>query len=429
MSPFAYRGGTLHAGEVPLREIAAAHGTPAYVYVAEAMRARLNAFQEAFRGKRALFCYALKANGTLAVVRVLAEAGAGADTVSGGEIKRALAAGVPPARIVFAGVAKTDDEIRFALQTGILQFNVESVQELRRIGELAAAMGKTAPVALRINPDVAADTHDKISTGRRHDKFGIPWDEAHEAYALAARLDGIEPVGVHLHIGSQITHLAPFEAAYRRAVALFAELRAGGLPLRRLDLGGGFGVRYRDEPLIEPEDFAALVRRVTAGLDCELLFEPGRALVAEAGVVLTAVIYLKETRERRFLVLDSGMHVLVRPAMYGAYHAVLPVVEPKPEALLLRMDVVGPICESSDVLGRDRLLPALGPGDLVAITAAGAYGAAMASHYNSRPSAAEILVDGERFAVIKPRRMPEQQFADEPIPAWLQPPDAVRAGG
>jgi diaminopimelate decarboxylase len=422
VSPFEYVNGALAAEGVPLAEIAAAVGTPCYVYAAGAMRARLRAFQEAFRGERVLFCYAVKANSNLAVIRVFGEEGAGADTVSGGEIARALAAGVPPQRIVYAGVAKSDEEIRFALATGILQFNVESAQELLRIAEIAAAMGRTAPVALRINPDVAAGTHDKISTGRKHDKFGIPWDEAGEVFALAGGLAGIEPVGIHMHIGSQITRLEPFEAAYRRGIDLFTSLRAGGMRLRRLDLGGGFGVQYKDEPRVEAEAFAGLVRRLTEGLGCELLFEPGRALVAEAGVLVSSVIYLKEAGGRRFLVLDSGMNVLVRPAMYGAFHAVLPVREALPDEPLVAMDVVGPICESSDVLGRDRLLPVLRHGDLVAVTGAGAYGAVMASHYNSRPSAAEVLVDGGRFAVVKPRQMPERQFVDERIPDWLAPP-------
>jgi diaminopimelate decarboxylase len=420
VSAFRYAGGTLVAEDVPLADVAAAVGTPCYVYSAGAMRARAAEFQDAFRGERVLFCYAVKANSNLAVIRLFADAGIGADTVSGGEIARALTAGVPPRRIVYAGVAKTDEEIRFALAAGILQFNVESVQELARVAELAAAMDRSAPVALRINPDVAAGTHEKISTGRRHDKFGIPWDEAPAVFAMAGRLRGIEPVGLHLHIGSQITRLEPFEEAYRRGVELFTSLRAEGVPLRRLDLGGGFGVRYQeDEPRVEAEAFAALVRRVTAGLGCELLFEPGRAFVAEAGVILSSVIYLKETGERRFLVLDSGMHVLVRPALYAAHHPVVPVREPTEGEPLVPMDVVGPICESSDVLGRDRMLPLLGRGDLVAITGAGAYGAVMASHYNSRPSAAEVLVDGGRFAVIRPCLNAEEQFADERIPGWL----------
>lgn len=419
MSAFGYVAGALHAEGVSLARIAASVGTPAYVYAASAMRARLAAFQRAFRGERVLFCYAVKANSNIAVIRLFADQGAGADTVSGGEVARALAAGVPPSRIVLAGVAKTDDEIRMALAAGILQLNVESVQELGRIGEIAAAMGVRAPVALRVNPDVAAGTHDKISTGRREDKFGIAHDEVQAVCAVAAGLPGVDLAGLHLHIGSQITRLEPFAAAYGRTVELLADLRRAGVPLRRLDLGGGFGVQYRDEPRIEPEAFAAMVRRVTAGLDVELMFEPGRALVAEAGVLLSSVIYLKEGGARRFLILDAGMNVLLRPAMYGAYHPVLPVREPRPGEALVAMDVVGPICESSDVLGRERMLPLLRPGELVAVTGAGAYGAVMASHYNSRPSAAEVLVEGERFAVIKPRIDPERQFADEVVPDWL----------
>ncbi len=419
MSAFRYREGELAADAVPLRKIAAGVGTPCYVYSATAMRERARAFREAFAAERALICYAVKANSNLAVIRLFGQEGLGADTVSGGEIARALEAGVPPRRIVYAGIAKTDDEIRLALATGILQFNVESAQELRRIGELAAAMGLTAPVALRVNPDVDAGTHEKISTGRRHDKFGIPFEEAADLFRLAADLNGVRPVGVHLHIGSQIGRLEPFASAYGRAVALFTSLRAEGIALQRLDLGGGFGVRYVDEPRVEALALADLVRRVTAGLDCELLFEPGRALVAEAGVIVASVIYLKELGGRRFLVLDSGMHVLIRPAMYGAHHPVLPLAEPAPEAPLLAMDVVGPICESSDILGRDRMLPELKAGDLVAITGAGAYGAVMASNYNSRPSAAEVMVDGDRFAVIRPSLGIERQFADERIPDWL----------
>lgn len=421
MTPFRYQEGELLAEGVPLRAIAAEAATPCYVYAGTAMRERIRAFRQAFRdgGPEPLFCYAVKANSNLAVIRLFAQEGAGADTVSGGEIARALAAGMAPARIVYAGIAKTDDEIRYALGQGILQFNVESVQELQRIAEIATALGRVAPVALRINPDVAAGTHEKISTGRKHDKFGIPWDEAGEAFALAKRLDGIEPLGLHVHIGSQITKLEPFEAAYRRIIELFGSLRAAGIPLRRLDLGGGFGVRYKDEPRVEAEAFAALVRKLTRGLDADLVFEPGRSLVAEAGVILSKVIYLKEAGGRRFLVLDSGMNVLIRPAMYGAFHDVLPVREPQPGEDRVPMDVVGPICESSDVLGRDRLLPPLRPGDLVAITGAGAYGAVMASHYNSRPGAAEVLVEGGRFAVIKPHVPPERQFADERIPGWL----------
>jgi diaminopimelate decarboxylase len=419
--PFAYHHGRLACEAVPLDTIAAEAGSPVYVYSAGAMRARLAAFQAAFAGLSALFCFAVKANSHIAVIRTLAAAGAGADTVSGGEIERALAAGVPPAKIVFAGIAKTDEEIRMALDLGIMQLNVESVPELLRISALAAERGATAPVALRINPDVDAGTHDKISTGRKEDKFGIPYADAGTLYGMAASLPGIAPVGLHLHIGSQITTLEPFAQAYRRGVDLFKDIRRSGIPLRRLDLGGGFGVRYKNEEPVPPAVLAALVRELVQGLDVELVLEPGRALVAEAGALLATVIYRKDSGGRRFLVLDAGMNVLIRPALYGAYHEVLPLAEPAPGAHLERMDVVGPICESSDIFGRDRYLPLLDSGDRVAILSAGAYGAVMASPYNSRWGAAEVLVDGGRWAVIRPRRAPAAQFADEVIPAWLEP--------
>lgn len=429
MTGFAYAAGVLHAEGVPLDRIAAEIGTPAYVYAANAIRHRFRAFSRAFRHRSTLFCYALKANSNLAIIRLLAAEGAGADTVSGGEIARALAAGVPPRRIVLAGIGKTDDEIRQALAADILQLNVESVPELLRIDELARAMGRRAPIALRINPDVAADTHDRISTGRRDDKFGIAYAQAAEVYRLAAGLEGVAPLGLHLHIGSQITRLSSFERAYARAAELFRTLGAEGLPLRRLDLGGGFGVRYRDEELIDPEALAALVDRLTGTLDCDLIFEPGRLFVAEAGVLLARVIYLKETEARRFLVLDTGMNNLIRPMLYGVRHPILPVREAG-AGETVAMDVVGPICESTDVFARGQHLPWLARGDLVAFTGAGAYGAVMGSDYNSRPSAAEVLVDGDRHAVIKPRREAPAQFADEVIPDWLGdvPDPALRAG-
>jgi diaminopimelate decarboxylase len=389
------------------------------------MRQRLLAFQEAFHGQRARFFYALKANNRLAVIRTLAAAGAGAEVVSGGEIERALAAGVPPGRIVYAGVAKSAADIRMALGLGVMQLNVESVPELERISAIAASMGRAAPVALRINPDIAAATHDKISTGRKHDKFGIAHDAAHEVYALAQRLPGIEPLGLHMHIGSQILETAPFEAAYRRGIGLFRELRAAGIALRRLDLGGGFGVRYDNETPLPAEELARLVRRLTEGLDVDLLFEPGRALVAESGMLLASVIYVKETPERRFLILDAGMNVLLRPALYGAYHPIHPLRQPASDTTLLATDVVGPICESSDVFARGRMLPPLVAGDLVAFGSAGAYGSVMGSDYNSFPSAAEVLVEGDRFAVIKPSRPSARQFEDELIPEWPERPEVA----
>ncbi len=418
---FGYREGRLFCEGVALDAIARAVGTPVYVYSANAMRERFRALAAALAPAPALICYALKANHNLAVIRTLAAEGAGADTVSAGEIERALHAGVPAHKIVFAGVAKTDAEIRFALEAGILQLNVESLPELERISAVARELGREAPVALRINPDVAAATHDKITTGRRTDKFGIPLDAAHAAYERAASLPAIRPVGVHVHIGSQIAELGPFEAAWSKAVTLVRELRGRGLPIERLDLGGGLPARYAPGPPFDLVGLGALVRRLTAGLDLQLVLEPGRFLVAEAGVLLASVIYLKETDERRFLVVDAGMNALVRPAMYGARHAVLPLREPRRGEALLAMDVVGPICESSDVFGRDYELPALRPGDVVAFLTAGAYGMVMASDYNSRPSPAEVLVDGERWAVIRPHRTALEQLRCERIPAWLGP--------
>jgi diaminopimelate decarboxylase len=419
---FAYRDGRLCADQLPLDLIAEAVGTPAYVYSGAAMRARLREFLAAFADRRVLVCYALKANSNLAVVRTLADAGAGADIVSGGELQRALAAGVPPQRIVFSGVGKGRDEMVLALDAGIAQFNVESVPELIALGEVAAARRLRAPVALRVNPDVGAGTHDKISTGRRHDKFGVAYDQAVEAYEMARRLAGIELVGLHLHIGSQILSLAPFEAAYRRAIELVRTLRAAGVTLPRLDLGGGFGVPYRAEPPLDLAAYAALVRTLTAGLDVELVFEPGRYLVAEAGVLISRVLYVKEGGERSCVVLDAGMNNLLRPALYDAYHPIVPVAEPPAAASYVAVDVVGPVCESTDVFARARDLPSLRAGELVALMGAGAYGAVMASDYNSRPRAAEVMVEGTEFAVIKPRIEPAAGFADEPLPAWLTTP-------
>jgi diaminopimelate decarboxylase len=416
---FAYRDGRLCAEDVPLEEIAAAVGTPVYVYSAGAMRARLERFMQAFAGRRMMVCYALKANSNLAVVRTLAEAGAGAEIVSGGELERALAAGVPPERIVFSGVGKTRAEMAAALDAGIAQLNVESVPELVALGEVAVARRTSAPIAIRINPDVAAGTHEKISTGRRQDKFGVAYDQALEVYGLAARLAGIRIVGLHLHIGSQILSLAPFEAAYRRSLALVEDLRTAGIAIERLDLGGGLGARYRGEPEVDLKGLAALIGRLTEGLDLELVFEPGRYLVAEAGALVTRVLYVKDGAERSCVVLDAGMNTLLRPALYDAFHAILPVVEPASGSPYLEMDVVGPICESTDVFARARPLAPLAADDLVAFGAAGAYGAVMASDYNSRPRAAEVLVDGGRWAVIKPRIETAAQFADEALPRWL----------
>jgi diaminopimelate decarboxylase len=419
---FAYGADGLAVDGVPLSTIAAVHGTPTYVYAADAMRARYRALAAALAGLDVTICYAVKANHNLAVIATLAREGAGADTVSIGEVERALAAGVPPGRIVLAGVAKTDEEIARAIALGLLQVNVESAEELERVAALAAARGRRVPVALRVNPDIGAGGHDKISTGRKGDKFGVPIALAHEVLTRALRLPGVEPVGLHVHIGSQITGLAAFEAAYGRLAGLWRELRAAGVPLRRLDLGGGLGVRYGEDPAVDPDAYAQVVRRAVGDLGAALVLEPGRWLVAEAGALLARVVYLKSGDGRRFAILDAGMNTLVRPAMYGARHAILPVAGPPgrdavDDAALV--DVVGPICESSDVFGRDYRLPGLAAGDLVALMAAGAYGAVMASDYNSRPAPAEVLVDRGRVALVRTRRDVRAQMAGEHIPDWL----------
>ncbi len=419
---FHYENGELLVEQVTLASIADAVGTPAYVYSSAGMCAQLSLLQDAFAGQRMTVCYAIKANSNIAVVRTLANQGAGAEIVSGGELQKALKAGVPADMIMFAGVAKSHDEMAMALDAGIAQFNVESVPELIALSEVAVARKAEAPVAIRINPDVAADTHEKISTGRRQDKFGIAYEQASEVYAMASSLAGIDPLGVHLHIGSQIMSLAPFEAAYQRGADLVRQLRADGIPIRRLDLGGGMGVRYRGDARLDVGAYADLVREITGDLDVELLLEPGRFLIAEAGAMLAKVRYMKEGHERPFAILDAGMNDLIRPALYDAYHEILPLKEADPDAALQETDVVGPICESSDIFARGRALPPLEAEDLVAFLGAGAYGAVMASDYNARPLAAEVLVDGDRFSVVRPRIEPVERFADERLPDWLEMP-------
>ncbi|WGF90649.1 diaminopimelate decarboxylase [Marinivivus vitaminiproducens] len=420
MDAFTYRNGALHAEDVPLARIVELAGTPTYVYSATAMTARLKALQAAFAGQRVRFFYAMKANDHLAVLRTLSNAGAGVEIVSGGELARALAAGVAPGDILFAGVGKTRDELAEALAAGIAQFNVESVPELRALNEVALGQGRQAPVALRINPDVAARTHAKISTGSYGDKFGIAHDEAADALALAWSLPGIRVAGLHLHIGSQITDAGPLTEAYARLVDLARLFAEKGRRLERLDFGGGFGVRYqKGQASIDLAALAAQVRRLTEGLDVEIAFEPGRFLVAEAGALLARVVYVKENAGRRFAILDAGMNDLVRPAMYDARHEIVPLREPDASDAHGRVDVVGPVCESADIFGRDRILAGVQAGDAVALTGAGAYGAVMTSTYNARPKAAEVMVRGDACTVIRPRQEREAMWADERLPEWL----------
>ncbi len=419
MSALAYADGQLRLDGTALAPLAAAHGTPLYVYAAGEIRRRFRRLEAAFAPARPLVCYALKANPALAVTAVLAREGAGADVVSGGELARALAAGVPPARIVFAGVGKSRDEIEQGIAAGILQFNVEAIEELHLVDAVAAARGVTAAVALRLNPDVAATPHDKIATGRRRDKFGIGAERLGEVVEVVRGLDHVRVVGLHCHIGSQIALVDDFARAYRRMAELYRAAVDHGLPLARLNLGGGFGITYTDERELDLDAFAAMVRGVTAELGCALVFEPGRFLVAAAGALLSRILVVKTGSDgRRFVVVDAGMNTLLRPALYGATHRIH-AVAPGEGAVAETVDVVGPICESSDVFARDVRLAGARAGRLVAFADVGAYGATMASDYNSRGLPGEVLVDGAAAAVIKPPRPPAALIAEETIPAWL----------
>ena len=439
MDHFLHRGGVLHAEGVAVPEIAAQVGTPFYLYSTATLLRHLRLFDEALAwAPERLVCFAVKALGNVAVLRTLAAEGAGMDVVSGGELARARAAGVPGGRIVFSGVGKTREEMAAALGEGVRQFNVESEPELEALSEVAASMGAAAPIALRVNPDVDARTHDKIATGRRGDKFGVPIGGTREIYARAARLPGIEVVGVDVHIGSQIADLAPFEAAYRKVADLTRALRADGHAISRLDLGGGLGIPYERTnaapPL--PSDWGEMARRAVGDLGCAIEIEPGRLIAGNAGLLVSRVIYVKpgeggadlgagaaadapQEGSRAFLILDAAMNDLLRPAMYGAHHDIVPVAEPTPGAELVPYDVVGPVCESGDTFARARLLPRLAAGDLVAFRSAGAYGAVMASEYNARPLVPEVLVSGDRWAVVRPRPTIEEMLGRDRIPDWL----------
>jgi diaminopimelate decarboxylase len=419
MSAFTYRNGVLHAEAVPLPTIAGRVGTPFYCYSTAALEQSYRAYADAFAGTDTSICYALKANSNLAVVRTLARLGAGADVVSEGELKRALAAGIPASRIVFSGVGKTRGEMRTALERGIHQTNVESVPELEALSEVAASMGVVADIAVRVNPDVDALTHAKIATGRKENKFGIDIELARAVYARAASLPGIRPVCVAVHIGSQLTDLAPFRAAFERVADLVTALRADGHDIRRVDLGGGLGISYRGETPPSLSDYAALVRATTSRLGCHVTLEPGRSLVGNAGVLVARTLYRKVGVGRNFLILDAAMNDLIRPSLYDAWHTILPVDEPAPDAAEEPIDVVGPVCESGDTFAVQRPLPPIGAGDLVAFLSAGAYGAVMSSTYNSRPLAPEVLVNGSEFAVIRRRPTIEELMAAEEVPAWL----------
>ncbi len=420
MNHFTYRHGVLHAEEVSLAALAREVGTPFYCYATATLERHYRVFAAALP-KDTLVAFSAKANGNIAVLKTLGDLGAGADIVSGGELAKARAAGIPANRIVFSGVGKTRSEMKFALSEGIFQFNVESEPELETLNEVALSMGARAPVTIRVNPDVDAKTHAKITTGTAESKFGIPWAKAKEAYALAASLKGIEIVGVDVHIGSQITELAPFETAFSRVVELVGMLRADGHPISRIDLGGGLGVPYRhnNEPPPDPAAYGAMVARVTGKTGAKLIFEPGRLIAANAGVLVSEVLYVKRGEAKEFLIIDAGMNDLIRPALYDAHHDIVPVQEPALGGEHGVYDVVGPVCETSDMFASSRSLPRLKSGDLVAVLSAGAYGAVMSSAYNARPPAPEILVKGDRWAIVRPRPSYEALIEQERLPDWL----------
>ena len=421
MHHFAYRDGVLHAEDVDLRVLAREVGTPFYCYSTATLERHYRVFSDAFKGVDAMVCYAMKANSNQAVLKTLARLGAGMDVVSEGELRRALAAGVPGSRITFSGVGKTAREIALGLDENIHCFNVESEPELHVISAIASARGATARIAFRINPDVDAKTHAKIATGKSENKFGIPLAGARAVYAAAAKLPGIKVTGVDMHIGSQITDLAPFDNAFALLADFIRALRADGHAIDHADLGGGLGIPYRDtnEPPPHPEAYAQIAKRRMAGLDCKLVFEPGRLLVGNAGILVTEVIYVKQGAGKTFVICDAAMNDLIRPTLYEAHHDVKPVLEPSPDARHMIADIVGPVCESGDFLAQNRDLPTLAAGDLVAVMSAGAYGAVHAGTYNTRLLVPEVLVKGGEFAVVRPRGSYEELIGLDRVPEWL----------
>jgi len=423
MSAFSWQNGVLHAEAVDVPTLAEAVGTPFYVYAGSAIEQAYDGFAAALAGIDALVCYALKANGNLSVIRTLARRGAGADVVSGGELQRALAAGVPAEKIVFAGVGKTADELRLALRSGIGQVNVESAPELAAVDAAAAQLGVMAPVALRINPDVDADTHAKITTGRHDNKFGIDRDQALALIRERGIWRHVRIGGLAMHIGSQLLGLGPFRAAFAALAETAEAARSAGAAIDRLDVGGGLGIAY-DNAALPPavQDYAALVRALAERTGCRIILEPGRSLVGNAGILVTRVIYVKEGVGRRFIIVDAGMNDLLRPALYDAHHEIRPVLAPTGDAAATEcpVDIVGPVCETADTFAVRRVLPPLAPGALLAIFSAGAYGAVMASSYNARPLVPELLVRGRDFAVVRRRPSIEEMLALESPAAWLR---------
>jgi diaminopimelate decarboxylase len=418
---FEYRDGVLCAEDVPVPQIAAEVGTPFYCYSTATLTRHYTVFSGAFDGLDSLVCYAMKANSNQAVIATLAKLGAGADVVSGGELRRALAAGVPSSKILFSGVGKTAEEMDFALAAGIHCFNVESLPELEALSARAVAAGKVAPVSLRINPDVDAKTHRKISTGKAADKFGIPWKDARQAYATAASMPGLRVTGIDMHIGSQITELQPFDDAFALLAEMVGTLRADGHSIAHVDVGGGLGVPYRTDnsPPPQPDAYAQTVRKRLDGLGVKVIFEPGRLIVANAGILVSSVIFVKTGEAKNFLIVDAAMNDLIRPTLYDAFHDIRPVVEQPADAPRLVADIVGPVCESGDYLGHDRDLPRLASGDLIAVGTAGAYGAVQAGTYNTRLLVPEVLVNGDRFHVVRRRQTYEELIGLDSVPAWL----------
>lgn len=416
---FAYADGQLSADGVTLSDIADAAGGPVYAYALDAIVESFQAFQTGFEGQPTRICYAMKANDSIAVLKALVNAGAGLDVVSGGELALGLAAGAPADTIVFSGVGKTDAELTQAVDVGVMQINVETEAELRRLSAIAAAKGRQAPVAIRVNPDVEAGTLDQISTGRAQDKFGIAYERAPALYAEAAGLPGIAPVGVAMHIGSQIGDVAFLAEACGRLRKLWEALAADGVKLSRFDIGGGLGVRYRDETPPDLAAYADVVKQAVRGLDCEVVLEPGRRIVGPAGVLLATVVAIKDTADRRFVILDAAMNDLIRPALYKAWHTVVPLQRPAPNAEWQPADIVGPVCESTDKFAEARSLPPLVAGDRVAFLTAGAYGAVLASEYNGRPRAPEAVMRGGQWSFSRPPRTHDDLIREQKLPTWL----------
>jgi diaminopimelate decarboxylase len=420
MHHFSYRDGVLHAEDVSLAELALDLGTPFYCYSTATLTRHFEVLKKAFAGLDMMICYAMKANSNQAVIKTLADLGAGMDVVSEGELRRALAAGVPARRIVFSGVGKTAAEMSLALREGIACFNVESEPELELLSTIAQRLGETANISIRVNPDVDAKTHAKITTGKSDNKFGISMVRAREVYARAAKLPGIRITGVDMHIGSQITTLEPYRQAYTILAELVEELRADGHPITHVDIGGGLGVPYRgtnDVPP-HPDEYAALVRETLGSLKCKFVMEPGRMIAGNAGILVSRVIHVKETGEKRFIIVDAAMNDLIRPTLYDAYHEIIPVSEARNSTVNSVADIVGPVCESGDYLAHNRPLPQLEPGDLISVMTAGAYGAVQACTYNSRPLVPEVLVNGPHYAIIRPRQTYEDLIGLDRLASW-----------